>query len=102
MQGEKAIKLFHGSLPERSLEDEANKQKYAYSCGLSVPFIDEVTKINGKQAILMEYVAGRTFGDIILEEMDKAPQLMSLSVEIQMSIGNYNNKVNHIINESKF
>ena len=86
LQDGKIIKLFNDFLPDTESEYEANKQKYAYSCGLPVPLIYEVTKINGKQSIIMEYIAGRTVGEIIFEDMNKAPQYMSLSVDIQMKI----------------
>lgn len=83
---EKIIKVFNDFLPDTEAEYEANKQKYAYSCGLPVPYIYDVTKVNGKQAIVMEYITGRTIGDIIFEDMTKAEQYMSLSVNIQMKI----------------
>lgn len=82
----KIIKLFNDFLPETESKYEANKQRYAYSNGLPVPFIYDVTKINGKQAIVMEHVAGRTIGDLIYEDITKASQYMSLSINIQMKI----------------
>jgi len=48
------VKVFKDYLPELESSNEANKQKYAYSCGLSVPKILDVTEIDGKQAIIME------------------------------------------------
>jgi hypothetical protein len=76
----KIIKLFKDFLPDTEAEYEANKQIFAYSQGLPVPCVYEVTKINGKQAIIMEYVAGKTIGNIIFDDMTKAKQYMSLSV----------------------
>lgn len=86
LQNGKIIKLFNDFLPDTESVYEANKQKYAYSCGLAVPLIYDVTKINGKQAIIMEYIAGRTVGDIIYENMSKASQYMNLSVDTQIGI----------------
>jgi len=82
----KLVKLFKAFLPDTAAEYEANKQRYAYSCGLPVPYVFEVTKINGIQAIIMEFVPGITIGSIILDDMAKAKQLMNLSVDVQLKI----------------
>ena len=42
------------------------KQKYAYSCGLPVPNVFEVIKIQNRQAIIMEHVKGDNIGDLCL------------------------------------
>ncbi len=52
----KIVKLFKEYLPGTESMNEAKKQKYAYSCGLPVPNVFEVTKIHDRQAIIMEYV----------------------------------------------
>ena len=82
----KIVKMFNDYLPDTESLYEANKQKYAYSCGLSVPEVLDVTMINGKQALIMEYIKGRTLGDIILENNELAEHYMSISVEIQQKI----------------
>ena len=82
----KIVKMFNDYLPDTESLYEANKQKYAYSCGLSVPEVLDVTMINGKQALIMEYIKGRTLGDIILENIELAEHYMSISVEIQQKI----------------
>jgi len=86
MREGKIIKIFNDNLPDTEAEYEADKQKYAYSCGLPVPYVYDVTKVNGKQAIIMEYIAGKTIGDIIHEDMAKANEYMSLSVDVQLKI----------------
>ncbi|RAT03213.1 hypothetical protein A6E27_19205 [Bacillus cereus] len=40
----KIVKLFKEYLPDTESMNEAKKQKYAYSCGLPVPNVFEVTK----------------------------------------------------------
>jgi aminoglycoside phosphotransferase (APT) family kinase protein len=82
----KIIKLFKDFLPDTEAEYEANKQKFAHSQGLLVPYVYEVTKINGKQAIIMEYVKGKTLGNIMLDDMTKAEHYISHSVDIQLKI----------------
>ncbi|MBO0993431.1 phosphotransferase family protein [Bacillus sp. SD088] len=82
----KIVKVFKDFLPSTEALYEANKQKYAYSCGLSVPKIVDVTKINGKQAIVMEYVEGKTLGERLFENEDRAEYFMNLSVDVQQKI----------------
>ena len=82
----KIIKMFNDFLPDTEAEYEANKQKHAYLCGLPVPYIHEATKINGRQAIIMEYIEGRTIGQMMYDDMSKAEEYMSLSVDIQQKI----------------
>jgi tRNA A-37 threonylcarbamoyl transferase component Bud32 len=80
------VKIFKNYLPDTVSLNEAYKQKYAYSCGLSVPKILDVTRIDGNQAIIMEYIKGKTIGDILLENMDQAEYYMNISVNIQQKI----------------
>ncbi len=68
----KAVKILDDRLPDGEAVFEAKKQKFAHSCGLPVPGILNVTKIDGKQAIIMEYVKGRTLGELALADMEKA------------------------------
>ncbi|MFJ8067219.1 phosphotransferase [Psychrobacillus sp. NPDC096426] len=82
----KIVKVYNDYLPDTESINEANKQKYAYSCGLPVPKILEVTKINGDQAIIMEYVNGETLGDLMLRDKEQAEYYMSISVDMQLRI----------------
>lgn len=82
----KIVKVFNDFLPDTESSNEANKQKFAHSCGLSVPKIFDVTTIDGKQAIIMEFVKGKTIGDILSENMEQAEYYMNISVDIQQKI----------------
>ncbi|MBK3497033.1 aminoglycoside phosphotransferase family protein [Viridibacillus sp. YIM B01967] len=82
----KIVKIFNDYLPDTESSYEAIKQKYAYSCGLSVPKVLDVTKLDGKQAIIMEYIKGRTLGDLLSENMKHAEYYMNISIDIQQKI----------------
>ena len=82
----KIIKVFNDYLPDTESVNEANKQKYAYSCGLPVPKILDVMKINGKQAIIMEYVKGETLGDLFFKDKHHAKYYLNMSVEMQLKM----------------
>ncbi|TMU87248.1 aminoglycoside phosphotransferase family protein [Bacillus sp. BHET2] len=83
---DRIVKIFNDYLPHTESLYEAKKQKLAYSCGLPVPKIIDVTKINGKQAILMEYIKGRTIGDLLSENMEHAEYYLNISIDIQQNI----------------
>ncbi|OCA84051.1 aminoglycoside phosphotransferase [Bacillus sp. FJAT-27225] len=86
LHNDRIYKVFNDYLPETESFIESEKQKYAYSCGLPVPKIIDVMKIDGKQAIIMEFVKGRSIGDILSENIEQAKYYLNLSVEIQQEI----------------
>ncbi len=84
----KVIKVFNDFLPDNESIKEANKQKYAYSCGLPVPKVLDVTVINGKQAIIMEYVKAESLGDLFIKNQEQAEYYLNTSVDVQLKIHN--------------
>ncbi|ETT83622.1 phosphotransferase family protein [Bacillus mycoides] len=82
----KVVKLFKEYLPNTESLYEARKQKYAYSCGLHVPKVFEVTEIQGRQAIIMEYVEGESVGELLLNNLSKAEHYISICVSVQQKI----------------
>ncbi len=85
----KVVKLFNDNLPVTESLYEANKQRLALSYGLNVPKVIDVTEIDGKQAIIMEYVEGKTLGNVLSKNMDQAEHFMSMSIDIQQEIHSY-------------
>lgn len=82
----KIIKVFKNHLPATESENEARKQRVAFESGLRVPQIHDVKKVNGKQAIIMKYVEGKTLGELVTENIDEVESFLKKSVEIQMEI----------------
>ncbi|MDG5473186.1 aminoglycoside phosphotransferase family protein [Jeotgalibacillus sp. ET6] len=82
----KIIKVFNDFLPDTESEKEATKQRYAFSCGLPVPEVLEVTTINGKQAIIMEYVEGVSLGEMFLQNREAIHDYLTISVDAQLKI----------------
>ncbi|HDR6311594.1 TPA: aminoglycoside phosphotransferase family protein [Bacillus cereus] len=82
----KVVKLFNEYLPDTESMNEAKKQKYAYSCGLSVPNVFEVKKIHNRQAIIMEYVKGDSIGDLLLNSLNEAEYYINICVNEQKKI----------------
>ena len=84
----KIVKVFKEHLPSTESIFEARKQEFAYSCGLNVPKILEVTEINGRKVIIMEYIEGKTVGNLLIENMELAEQYMNVFVNVQQTIHN--------------
>lgn len=82
----KVIKIFRDHLPASAPRYEANKQQLAYDSGLRVPKVLDVTMIEGKHALVMEYVKGKTLGQLVMEDREQAEYYMGLSVDIQREI----------------
>lgn len=88
LQENKVIKIFRDHLPASAPMYEANKQQLAYDSGLRVPEVLEVTMIEGKHALVMEYVKGKTLGQLVMEDREQAEHYMGLSVDTQTEIHN--------------
>ncbi|PAV28213.1 aminoglycoside phosphotransferase [Virgibacillus profundi] len=84
----KIVKVFNDYLPDTESINEAKKQRYAFSCGLPVPEILDVTNINGKQAIIMEYIKGETLGNLFFKDKEQAEYYLNISVDMQLQIHN--------------
>ncbi|MDK8641897.1 phosphotransferase family protein [Niallia taxi] len=86
MCNNKIVKLFKEYLPPNEALSEATKQKFAYSCGLNVPKVFEVTKVNGTQAIIMEHINGETLGQLIQDNIESVEHYISILVNVQNEI----------------
>ncbi|KAA0783332.1 MULTISPECIES: aminoglycoside phosphotransferase family protein [Bacillus cereus group] len=82
----KVVKLFEQYLPNTESLYEAQKQKYAYSRDLHVPKVFEVSEIQGRQAIIMEYVEGESVGELLLNNLNKAEHYINICVNEQKKI----------------
>ncbi|MFD3449906.1 aminoglycoside phosphotransferase family protein [Microbacteriaceae bacterium 4G12] len=82
----KIVKVFKKHLPNTESLYEAKKQDFAYSCGLHVPKVLEVTEIQDRQAIIMEYVEGKTVGDLLVNNMELAEHYINICVDVQQKM----------------
>lgn len=82
----KIIKIFEDSPSLAEAEFEASKQRYALSLGLPVPKVHEVANVNGKPAIIMDFVNGKTVGNMVYNDISMIEKYMNLSVDIQLKM----------------
>ena len=84
--GDKAIKVFDEDYSKADVLNEALNQARVEETGLHIPKILEVTKIDGKWAIVSEYIAGKTLEQLSKENPDKFDEYLNLFVDLQLEI----------------
>ena len=84
--GNSAEKIFDESFPKSDILNEALNQARVEETGLNIPKIEEVKKIDGKWAIVSDYIEGKTLEQLMDEDPDKIDEYMDLFVNIQMEI----------------
>ena len=84
--GDKVIKLFNEEYSRADVLNEALNHARAEETGLNIPELYEVTRIDGKWAIVMEYVEGDNLADLIASNPAKYDEYMNLFVDIQLDI----------------
>ena len=85
--GDKAIKVFDESFSKSAVLNEALNQARVEEIGtIKIPKIQEVTKIDGKWAIVSDFIEGKTISKLIEENPDKLDEYIDRFVDIQISI----------------
>ena len=80
-----AIKVFD-ACQESIVLREALNHALIEETGLTVPKLHEVTKLEGRWAIVYEYIAGKTLSRLMRENPDAAQNYLNQLVDIQISI----------------
>ena len=84
--GDLVAKVFDESFPKSDVLNEALNQARVEETGLNIPKLEEVTKLDGKWAIVSEYIEGKTLKQLMDENPDKLDEYLELFVSIQMDI----------------
>ena len=84
--GDRCIKVFNKEYSKADVLNEALNQARIEDTGLNIPKILEVTMIDGKWAIVSEYIKGKTLAQLISEDEDKKAEYINLLVDLQMSV----------------
>lgn len=84
--GDNCVKLFDSDFSKIDVLNEALNQARVETTGLNVPKIKEVTMIDGKWAIVLEYIEGKTLAQLIEENPDKYEEYMNLFVDLQLQV----------------
>ena len=84
--GDKCIKVFDEHYSKADVLNEALNQARIEETGLNIPKIHEVTVIDGKWAIVSEYIEGKTLARLMEENPDKKDEYLEKLVDIQLEI----------------
>ncbi len=84
--GDKAIKLFNQEFSTADVLNEALNHARIEETGLHVPKLYEVTKIDGKWAIVSEFIEGTTLEVLMAEHPEKYDDYLDLFVDLQLEI----------------
>lgn len=84
--GDTCVKVFNAEYSKADVLNEALNQARVEETGLNIPKILGVTIINGKWAIVSEYIKGKTLAQLMKENPEKKDEYIELLVDIQMSV----------------
>ncbi len=84
--GDLAIKVFDEEFSKAAVLNEALNQARVEEIGIKMPKIHEVTKVDGKWAIVSDFIEGKTLAQLIEENPDKTDEFIEKFVDIQIEI----------------
>lgn len=84
--GDKCIKVFENRYSKSDVLNEALNQSRIEETELNIPKILEVTTIDGKWAIISNYIKGKTLERLMGENPDQLDEYLSLFVDLQLKV----------------
>ena len=96
--GERVIKVFNEGYSKSDILNEALNQARIEETGLNIPKILEVTMVDGKWAIVSEFIKGKTLAQLMEENPDKKDEYIELLVDLQIEV---HSKVSPLLNKLK-
>ncbi|MGN0526321.1 MAG: phosphotransferase [Acutalibacteraceae bacterium] len=84
--GDKCIKVFNSDYSKADVLNEALNGARIEETGLNIPKILEVTMIDGKWAIISEYIKGKTLAQVMKEDPKNKAKYIDLLVDLQIEV----------------
>ncbi len=84
--GDKCIKIFDSDYSKADILNEALNHARVEETGIKMPKINEVTKIDGKWAIVLDYIEGKTLSELMAENPEKTDEYLELLVDLQLKV----------------
>lgn len=85
-EGDCTVKVFGSSYPKSDVLNEALNQARVEETGLNIPSIRSVSLIEGKWAITLDYIEGRTLQELMDENPDKIDEYLDKFVDLQLEV----------------
>lgn len=83
---DKAIKLFDADYSKADVLNEALNQALVEETGLNVPKVLEVTMMDGKWAIISEFIKGKTMAQLMKDNPEDKAKYIEMLVDVQLDI----------------
>ena len=84
--GDVCVKVFNDDYSKADVLNEALNQARIEETGLNIPKVLEVTMIDGKWAIVSEFIKGKTLAQLMAEDEDKKSESLELLVDLQLEV----------------
>ncbi len=84
--GDAVVKVFGEDFAKSDILNEALNQARVEETGLNIPKVREVTKIDGKWAIVSDFIEGKTLDRLMEEHPEKFNEYLELFVDIQIEV----------------
>ncbi len=84
--GDECVKVFNFGYSKADVLNEALNQARIEETGLNIPKILGVTVVDGKWAIVSEYIKGKTLLQLMNENHDRIDEYLDLFVTLQLSV----------------
>ncbi len=84
--GERCVKVFNSDYSKADVLNEALNQARIEETGLHIPKVLEVGMLEGKWAIVSEFIKGKTLSQLMEEEPEKKDEYLSRFVELQLEV----------------
>ena len=84
--GDRCVKVFNKEYSKADVLNEALNQARIEETGLNIPKVLEVTMVDGKWAIVSEYIKGKTLAQLIEEDPDNKAEYINLLVDLQIGV----------------
>lgn len=85
-EGDKVVKMFGEDYSKANVLNEALNHARVEDTGLNIPRLHEVKKIDGKWAIVIDYIEGKTLQQLMEENPQRKEEYIEKLVDIQMKI----------------
>lgn len=86
MSGDKLIKLFDGSYYKANILNEALNHARVEETDLNVPKIRSIEVVDGKWAIILDYIEGETLQSLMDKHPEKEDEYLNLFVDLQRTV----------------
>ena len=84
--GNRCIKLFTEGYSKALILNEALNHARIEETGLKIPKLLEVTTVDGRWAIVTEYIEGKTLAELMAEHPEKKDEYLEMLVDLQLEV----------------